>query len=119
MPASSTVTNWVNSLFTQTLFTLDPLISKVCKSSFCEQEPVLVIFRFPTGEVGKLELSWNLRYPETVRRNTLSLSKFLVGGLPMGLTHPELISALRRSESSWPESLFDLKGRQENVCSDI
>ena len=34
MPASSTVTNCVNSLFTHTLFTLNPLMSKVCRSSF-------------------------------------------------------------------------------------
>ena len=61
MPASSTVTNCVNSLLTQTLLTQEPLMSKVCRSSFWPPDPVLVSFLLPTGEEGRLRVS---RKPE-------------------------------------------------------
>ena len=91
MPASSTVTNWVKSLLTQTLFTEEPLMSKVCRSSFCPPAPVLVNFLRPTGEEGRLETS---KCPDPC------LLKFING---------ELFCGLNPIMSSCIDSLFDLK----------
>ena len=75
-----------------------------------------MIFLFPTGEVGKLGLSGNLSCPDSVRRIILSI-QFFVGGLPIGLMHPE--STFRINDSSWHESLLDLKRRIYEVSTDV